>query len=163
MPPARREYRPERPIVAELAAGAVVLQRASGKVGLLFHRAESRWALPKGHVDPGESLATAAGREVTEETGLQRVTLGEEVAEVHYRFFDARRDLNVYKVCVYFLGETDEPEFHPEPTFERAEWVDFEEAVRRVPYETDRTVLRAAQRHLDGNQAAGPGGRARRS
>ncbi len=148
MPSLKGRYREDRPIVPELAAGAVVVQRQSGEVCLLFYRDEARWAIPKGHVDPGESLGTAASREVREETGLTSVDLGDEVAEVHYRFYDPVRDLNVYKTSVYFLGYTSERTLHPEPTFERAEWVDVAEAVRRVPFDTDRLVLRRAAKKL---------------
>jgi 8-oxo-dGTP pyrophosphatase MutT (NUDIX family) len=145
-----RSYRPERPIVAEIAAGAVLVHRESGEVALLRYRDEARWALPKGHVDPGESLATAALREVREETGLTELELGEEIAEVHYRFFDAARELNVSKSSVFFLAFTSERSFHPEPIFERAEWVDMGEALRRVPFDTDRAVLSRAQERLRG-------------
>jgi bis(5'-nucleosidyl)-tetraphosphatase len=155
-PPDRR-YREDRPIVAELASGAVVVQRENGRVCLLYHRAEARWALPKGHVDPGESLATTALREVREESGLSQVELVGEVADVHYRFYDAGRGVNVYKTSVYFLGLTSETALTPEPIFERAEWVDLDEATRRVPFETDRAVLTAASRRLRSEEKKGKG------
>jgi 8-oxo-(d)GTP phosphatase len=149
----KREFRPDRPIVAELAAGAVTLSSTAGTVLLLHYAEENRWALPKGHVDPGESLATAALREVLEETGFHSVELGPEVAEVNYRFYNAKRDTNVHKTTVYFLARTRESVPHPEPIFDRAEWVSLDEAGRLVPFETDRTVLRAAMERLRGLSA----------
>jgi acetyl-CoA carboxylase carboxyl transferase subunit beta len=62
-----------------LAAGAVV-RDAAGRL-LLVRRGTDpeagRWTLPGGRVEPGESPAEAAAREVTEETGLV-VTVGRE-------------------------------------------------------------------------------------
>jgi 8-oxo-dGTP pyrophosphatase MutT (NUDIX family) len=144
----RQAYRPERPIVAELAAGAVVVHRESGQVVLLYHRTQDRWALPKGHVDPGESLRQTALREVREETGLADVELDDEIAEVSYRFYNPDRALNIEKVSVYFLGFTSERDLRPEPIFSKAEWVDLPDAIRRVPYETDRHVLSRAGERL---------------
>lgn len=157
MPPKDRAYRPDRPIVPELAAGAVVIHREGGEVCLLYYRDEARWALPKGHVDPGESLPTTARREVAEETGITELELGDEVAEVHYRFYHAKRALNVAKSTVYFLAFTSERVLHPEPIFERGEWVDLADATRRVPFETDRYVLsQASERLRSGAGASSP-------
>ena len=59
------------------AAGGVLWRLVEGKLRiLLIHRTQYRdVTLPKGKVDPGETLAETAVREIHEETGI-RVSLG---------------------------------------------------------------------------------------
>ncbi|HEX2536262.1 MAG TPA: NUDIX domain-containing protein, partial [Chitinophagaceae bacterium] len=46
-----------------------------GETVLLIFR-KGKWDLPKGKLDPGETLEACAVREVQEETGLQEINLG---------------------------------------------------------------------------------------
>lgn len=144
MPVASQPFRPGAPIVPELAAGVVIFGD-DDRVFLLHQASEDRWCLPKGHVDPGESLETAALREVREEAGFEHVRIDGELREVTYRFFHPRRAVNIYKAVVYFRGRTEEREARIEPIFDRGEWVDLDEAVRRVQYGADKSVLEAAR------------------
>jgi 8-oxo-(d)GTP phosphatase len=146
-------YRPDAPTVTELAAGVVIFAPSDGTVFVMHQTEEDRWCLPKGHVDPGESLAQAALREVREEAGFQHVTLEGELLEVSYRFYHPRRGLNVLKTVVYFRGRTAERTARLEPIFDSSEWVPLPEAIRRVKYATDRQVLETA---LNPGSARGP-------
>jgi 8-oxo-dGTP pyrophosphatase MutT (NUDIX family)/phosphohistidine phosphatase SixA len=67
------------------AAGCVVWRQGDIEPEvLLVHRPRyDDWSFPKGKLDPGESLLTAAVREVREETGLT-VPLGPRLPDQHY-------------------------------------------------------------------------------
>jgi len=90
---------------AEVSAGGIVYRKGDEGVEIVLVRrhAENLVALPKGKLDPGESLQEAAVREVREETGLE-VEVVTELSSVQYWFTD-REGERVDKVVHFFLME----------------------------------------------------------
>ncbi|MFI5135957.1 MAG: NUDIX hydrolase [Chitinophagales bacterium] len=66
------------------AAGGVVLSEEE-KVLMMFRK--GKWDLPKGKIDPGETVKQAARREVTEETGIKELKIGKRI-----KFHDGNQD-----------------------------------------------------------------------
>ena len=62
---------------------------------------EGTWALPKGNIDPGESPAETAVREVLEETGVHG-RLVEKLGDVKYTY-TRRGGPRVFKIVSFYL------------------------------------------------------------
>jgi ADP-ribose pyrophosphatase YjhB (NUDIX family) len=65
-------YFAKNPTRVRLTVSAVARREGGDGEILLIQRADNaHWGLPGGHVEPGESVAQAAAREVLEETGCE--------------------------------------------------------------------------------------------
>jgi ADP-ribose pyrophosphatase YjhB (NUDIX family) len=65
-------YFAKNPTRVRLTVSAVARREGGNGEILLIQRADNaHWGLPGGHVEPGESVAQAAAREVLEETGCE--------------------------------------------------------------------------------------------
>lgn len=95
---------------------------------LMEHK--TRWDLPKGHVDPGESDLECALRELDEETGIKESQL---TIDEHFRFVDVytvrpkKRDYEPHeKNLIIFLAQIDDSETEIELTEHIGyKWVDW--------------------------------------
>jgi 8-oxo-dGTP diphosphatase len=125
-----------------LAAGAVCWRLENEKVRiLLVHRAQHRdISLPKGKVDPGETLPQTAVREIAEETGLV-VGLGAPLGQVEY-VIPSGREKTVY----YWSAEVDDSAlesaiFTPNSEISGLEWVSLKKARKRLTYPHDIEII----------------------
>lgn len=145
----------------ELSAGGVVVRRRDGGWDVCLIRVGSTWSLPKGNVDPGETVEAAALREIAEETGLPREALRVKghlpPSEYAYRRHQDGR--LVFKRVDHLLVElTHDAPLRPQPgEVDEAAWVELDEARRRVSYRDLRSVLDEAARRLEAGADAEAG------
>ena len=122
------------------AAGAVLWRPGSSanpgvEIAVIHRPRYDDWSLPKGKVDPGETAAVAAVREVFEETG-QHANLGRRLVTVSYPI-----DLGVKKVY-YWAARSTGGEFTPGKEVDELVWLPVADAMKKLDYAQDRKVLR---------------------
>ena len=119
------------------SAGAIVFRNNT----VLMIRVGSRWSFPKGHVEPGETLAQAASRETREETGIEAALLEEYPLPVPSAREDDRRTVWFYPAR--YLGGALRAQ--PDEVSE-AVWVKCPDAAENITFAPDRAVfLRALE------------------
>ncbi len=122
-----------------VAAGAVVTRMGADETEflLVYRKHRDDWTFPKGKVDPGEHLLTAAVREVREETGMA-VELGIRLPTQTYEIEGSLKDSH-YWVAKRLAGE-----FVPSDEVAEIAWLPLSEAKAKLTYKHDREVLLAA-------------------
>jgi 8-oxo-dGTP pyrophosphatase MutT (NUDIX family) len=133
----------------------VVVRRMRGRWWLAAirpgGRAEGLWALPKGNLGRGEPPEGTALREVTEETGLEGVSLGK-LGDVRYVY--TLRGERIFKVVSFFLvryrrGRIDDVPERFRHEVAEARWLPLDEAPRLLAYGGEKDMARKALASLE--------------
>lgn len=128
----------KEPATTVPAAGAVLWRPSAAgepEVAVIHRPRYDDWSLPKGKLDPGETLAGAAVREIEEETGFRSV-LGRHLMRVSYPVGKRQR-----KVVDYWAARALGGAFTPNSEVDRLEWLPQAKAHSRLRYTLDRKVL----------------------
>lgn len=124
--------------ITEQGAEVAVTSRAGAK---------DVWALPKGTVEPGESLEDTAVREVAEETGLLGRPVGK-IGSIDYWF--VLDGVKYHKFVHFFLleylkGETSAHDWE----VEEVRWLPPERALSILTYKGEREILAKAKKMIE--------------
>ena len=131
-------------MIREFSAGGVVVRRFRGRPFIAAVRVKGGTvlALPKGHIDDGESAAEAAAREVREETGVD-AELVEKLGDVRYWY--QRGGDRVLKVVTFFLFRYRSGSVrNHDREVDSAEWIPLEDAPRLLAYKGERQMAELA-------------------
>jgi 8-oxo-dGTP pyrophosphatase MutT (NUDIX family) len=117
---------------------------------------ERIWALPKGRIDPGETAAETAAREVREETGVEG-RLVEKLGDVRYTYtakWEGASGERIFKIVSFFLlratrgriGEIDDSMLIE---VAEARWLPLDEAPRLLSYGGEREMATKALERIE--------------
>ena len=126
----------------EFSAGGIIFQKndAGFRFALILDSYD-KWTFPKGHIEKGEKIAIAAGREVGEEIGLKNLKVVKLLGKTDY-WFRLSGQL-IHKFVDYFLMEAS-PESILKPQeaeIKDAQWFSPREALKILGYKKDSLEL----------------------
>jgi 8-oxo-dGTP pyrophosphatase MutT (NUDIX family) len=134
----------DKKTIVDAAGGAVVA--GDGRVLMMLRR--GMWDLPKGHLEPGETLRECAAREVCEECGLDptQLTVGRELVRTTHSYVSARGRPEEKRTTWFRMTYTGDPSTVTPQTEEditALEWLAPDEAARRAAasYATIQQVI----------------------
>ena len=135
---------PNKPTELITSAGGVVMD-SEMNVLILKRRVEGTWVLPKGRMEPEETIVNTALREVEEETGLGELKIERKIGMVRYIFYWRPKEVNYKKTVHYFLMSVDggSAELNLEPDFIEFNWTNLEDAMKLLTFENDRRIVRS--------------------
>ncbi len=139
--------------LTQISAGGVAYRRQgdSTEIALISVGPRSRWQLPKGLVDEGETAEAAAMREVREEAGIE-TSIVAFIERSEYWYFSTSRGERVrYHKFVHFyllkflsgdVGQHDRE-------VNEARWVEISAAIEMLAFKGEKKVAEQASRMLE--------------
>ena len=128
----------------EQSAGIIFFRKIQGRVNfLLLNYPSGHWDLVKGHIENNEKSKEAAIRESNEETGITDINFingFEEEIEYYFKYDNE----TIHKKVIFFLAETKQEKIILSDEHLDFIWLDFNDAVKKITFETAKSILKKA-------------------
>lgn len=128
------------------SAGIVIFHAVTKKILLVKTSLSPRWEWPKGKIESGETVETAARREVREEVGLKKICIlpqFQKLMRYHFRVGQQQICKTVYLFAGFGSGRV---RLSNEHTAYR--WCAYPEAIRLLRYLNQKVILRQVHDQL---------------
>lgn len=124
------------------AAGGIITNKKNETL-LIFRR--GKWDLPKGKIEPGESIETAAEREIEEETGVGNLKLLKKLKNTYHVYEEKGKE--IFKITHWFhFSLENNPNLSPQLEEDITEIKWFSKADLSIPlsntYESIKNLMR---------------------
>ena len=127
------------------SAGGVVFKVIDKKLRVALISIGNLWFLPKGLIEPGETVEETALREVKEETGLE----GEIVEKIGKISYDFIREKHYFKtVHFYLLRHIGGSVRNHDSEVDKVKWFPISAALLLLTYRLEKNILEKAEELL---------------
>lgn len=131
-----------------VAAGGYVVRSGSTEPEVLLIFRRGVWDLPKGKLDPGETIEACALREVQEEVGIQKLAIMQPLGTTVHTYVE--KNYFRIKTTYWYQMTTPETKFTPqaEENIEAVKWMPWSKALASIGYATLRDHMRQITSHV---------------
>lgn len=133
-------------MAVEKSCGGVIFKE--GKY-LLLKYGWGHWGFVKGNIEKGEKIEETFLREAEEEAGLKKDDLRIiEGFREKISYFYKKEGKTIYKEVIYLLAESRTYNVVLSHEHTSYEWLEYEDALKKITFENDRNVLKKAEKFL---------------